>query len=129
MTINFYLLTLLENAVHILPLISFIVPTANLALVIQTDPIVGQPVTLGSAVNTVRGITSRVDFIWRSDGIELERMEGVSANSITGTLYIDTYTISEVSTDDDGRVYQFEVVINSSPPVTTTSNVTLNVTG
>ena len=107
----------------------FTVHTPDLALVVQTIPIVGQPVSLWSGVNTVRGIISRVDFIWRSDGIELERMEGVSATSITGTLYIDTYTISQVSTDDDGRVYQFEVVINTSPPVIVTSNVTLNVTG
>ena len=82
-------------------------------------------------MTAVRGITSRVDIIWSRDGTEVERMERVSGSSTTGSsvVYTDTYPIMEVSTDDDGREYQCEVVINTSPLVMTTGSVTLNVTG
>jgi len=80
-------------------------------------------------VTTVRGITSRVDIIWSSDGTELERMEGVNVSSITdnSVVYIDAYNISQLSTTDDGREYQCEVVINTSPLVITNDSVTLDV--
>ena len=42
-------------------------------------------------------------------------------------VYTDSYNISQLSTTDDGRVIQCEVVINASPPVMATDNITLNV--
>jgi len=44
-------------------------------------------------------------------------------------IYTDTYTITLLSTDDDGREYECEVVINASPVVTANNNVALNVMG
>ena len=89
---------------------------------------VGQPLTLECNVTTVRGITSRVDIVWSSDGLELKRNEGVavSSNMIT---YSSTYTIFKLSTADDGGLYQCEVVINTNPSVMATGSVTLDVTG
>ena len=58
-----------------------------------------------------------------------------TTNSILPTMmdnslvYTDTYTISLLSTDDDGREYQCEVVINTSPSVMATGSVTLDVMG
>ena len=93
--------------------------------------IVGQPLTLECNVTSVRGITSRVDIVWSSDGTELERVEGVNNSAMTSNtaLYTDTYTISLLTTSDDDKVYQCEVVINSNTTVTTDNNITLDVTG
>ena len=82
-------------------------------------------------MTAVRGITSRVDIIWSRDGTEVERMEGVSVNSTAENMvmYSDTYNISQLTTTDDGREYQCEVVINTSPPVMATGITTLDVMG
>ena len=87
--------------------------------------VVGQSLTLECSVTTVRGITSNMDFVWSSDGIELQRLTEVNASFTSNN---STYTIPQLSTTDDGRVYQCEVVINTSPPVIATVNVTLDVT-
>ena len=82
-------------------------------------------------MTTVRGITSRVDIVWSSDDeSELQTVNGTNASLTTNnsTIYTSTYTIPQLSTLDDGRVYQCEVVINTSPPVMATGSVTLNVT-
>ena len=82
-------------------------------------------------MTTVRGITSRVDIVWSSDdGSELQTVNGTNASLISSnsTIYTSTYTIPLLSTTDDGRVYQCEVVINTSPPVMATGSVTLDVT-
>ena len=91
---------------------------------------VGQSLTLDCSVTTVRGITSIVDIVWSSNDTELERMNGVSSTTMDNSLvYTHNYTISQLSTTDDGRVIQCEVVINSSPTVTATGNITLDVMG
>ena len=87
---------------------------------------VGQSLTLQCEVTTVRGITSRVDIVWSSGDTVLRRIEGVSSTTL---VYTDSYTISQLSTTDDGRVIQCEVVINASPLVMASDSVTLDVTG
>ena len=99
----------------------------------MTAPItqtVGQSLTLQCEVTTVRGITSRVDIVWSSGGTELQRMHNVSSTIMDDSLvYTDSYTISQLSTTDEGRVIQCEVVINASSPVMANNNITLDVTG
>ena len=93
---------------------------------------VGQSLTLQCEVTTVRGITSRVDIVWSSGsgGIEVERMNDVSSTTMGNSLvYTDSYTISQLSTTDEGRVIQCEVVINTSPSVMASDSITLDVTG
>ena len=61
--------------------------------------------------------------------MELEMMNGVSSTTMDNSLvYTDSYTISQLSTTDDGRVIQCEVVINASPSVMASDSITLNVT-
>ena len=92
--------------------------------------IVGQSLTLQCEVTTVRGITSRVDIVWSSGGTELERMNNVSSTTMDNSLvYTDSYTISQLSTTDEGRVIQCEVVINADPLVMANDSITLDVTG
>ena len=92
--------------------------------------IVGQSLTLQCVVTTVRGITSRVDIVWSSGGTELQRMNDVSSTMMSNSLaYTNSYGISQLSTTDDGRVIQCEVVINASPSVMASDDITLDVTG
>ena len=86
---------------------------------------VGQSLTLECSVTTVRGITTTMDIVWSGDGIELQRLTEVNASFTSNNI---NYTIPQLSTADDGKVYQCEVVINTSPPVMATGSVTLDVT-
>ena len=90
---------------------------------------VGQSLTLQCNGTTVRGITNRVDIVWSSNGTELERMNDTTATTMDNSLvYTDSYTISQLSTTDEGRVIQCEVVINTSPSVVMASDsITLDV--
>ena len=82
-------------------------------------------------MTTVRGITSRVDIVWSSDGVHLKTIYGVTINMLgqSNAIYSANYTIPLLRSTDDGRVYQCDVVINTSPPIMATDSVTLDVTG
>ena len=91
---------------------------------------VGQSLTLQCEVTAVRGITSRVDIVWRDDSMELDRTNDTTATPMGNSLvYTDSYTISQLSTTDEGRVIRCEVVINASPSVMASDSITLDVTG
>ena len=90
----------------------------------------GQSLTLQCEVTTVKGITSRVDIVWSSDGTVLRRTNNVSSTTIDNSLvYTDSYNISQLSTTDDGRVIQCEVVINTILSVMASDSITLDMTG
>ena len=92
----------------------------------------GQSLTLESSITTVRGITSRVDTVWSSNGVELKRITNANTSLTTNDseLYEDTFNITLLSTSDDGRVFQCEMVIMTTPSsIATTNNITLDVTG
>ena len=91
----------------------------------------GQSLTLESTVTTVRGITSRVDIRWSSNGVMLQLTEGFNYTSVSNNavIYTDIYTIPQLSTTDDGRIIQCDTFINAVSPVTAFDRVTLNVTG
>ena len=106
------------------------VPTPTVSVTAPSNQTVGQSLTLQCNVTAVRGITSRVDIVWSSGGTELRRMNGVSSTTMDNSLvYTNSYTISQLSTTDEGRVIQCEVVINASPPIQEVDNIALNVTG
>ena len=107
-----------------------LVPTPVVNITAPITQIVGQSLTLQCEVTTVRGITSSVDIVWSSNSTELERMNSVSSTTMDNSLvYTGSYTISQLSTTDDGRVIQYEVVINKSPSVMATGSITLDVIG
>ena len=106
------------------------VPNPNVIVTALDTQTVGQSLTLQCEVTTVRGITSRVDIVWSSSGTVLRRMNDTTATTINNSLvYTDSYTISQLSTTDEGRVIQCEVVINASTPVMASDSITLDVTG
>ena len=97
----------------------------------MNDQTVGQSLTLESTVTTVRGITSRVDIVWSSNGLMLKRIEGFNHTSTSNNsvVYTDMYTIPQLNTSDEGRNLQCDIYINGILLVTASDSVTLNVTG
>ena len=95
---------------------------------IVNNQTVGQSLTLESTITTVRGITSRVDIVWSSNGLMLKLTEGISHTSTSNNsvIYTDIYTIPQLNTSDEGRNIQCDTFINA---VRASDNVTLNVTG
>ena len=90
----------------------------------------GQSLTLQCEVTTVRGITSRVDIVWSSDGTVSRRVNDVSSTTMDNSLvYTDNYTISQLSTSDDDRVIRCEGIIQVTSPQSNASTLTLDVTG
>ena len=91
----------------------------------------GQSLTLETTITTVRGITSRVDVMWSSNGLMLKLTEGINQTSTSNNsvIYNDIYTISQLNTTDEGRDIQCDTVINAVSTVTVSDSVTLNVTG
>ena len=109
-----------------------LVPAPSIEIIALNNQTVGQSLTLEGTVATVRGITSRVDIVWSSNGVELERI--INANiSLTvndSELYEDTFNISLLTTSDDGRVFQCEMIImTNSSTIVAANTITLDVTG
>ena len=106
------------------------VPTPDVAVTAPNTQTVGQSLTLQCEVTTVRGITGRVDIVWSSGGTVLRRMNGTTATTMDNSLvYTNSYTISQLSTTDEGKVIRCEVVINASLSVMASDSITLDVTG
>ena len=109
-----------------------VVPNStNMTVTAPNTQIVGQSLILECSVTTVRGITSRIDIEWSIGNVILQKVEGISSTlTINGSvLYQNIYNISQVSTFDDGRVYQCKVIINTIPQLLATDSTTLDVTG
>ena len=109
---------------------TFLVPPPNVILQIPDTQTVGQLLLMECVVTTVRGISSSIDTIWKSDGVEIKRTFGASISSSTSSsiLYRDFY-ISLLTTAEDGSVYQCEGVINTSPSLNAESSIILDVIG
>ena len=102
-----------------------------MSVTITGSQTVGQTLTLECNTTTLRGVTSDTDVTWYRSGIMVRNVSMISS-SIMGNsqVYTDLYTISPLSTTDDGRVYLCKVLINSSPQLMVNDSVTLtNVIG
>jgi len=115
--------------------ISIVLTVLNLTSVTVTAPntqTVGQPLLLECSVITASGLTPSVDIVWgRDDGVELMRIEGVTATALSNNLveYTASYNITVLSTMDDNRTYHCAMIITDDPPVVADSTITLDVTG
>ena len=102
-------------------------------LIAVNNQTVGQPLILQCSVTTIRDINSRVDFVWISNGTELERVEGVTGELSTNnlTIYTNYLIIPQLSITDNNSSYTCEVIINRSPltSLSATDNFTSNITG
>ena len=97
----------------------------------HSSQIVSKPLILDSNITTVRGITSRVDIVWSSNGLELRKIEGIVSNLTqdNSVIYMDSYTIPQLGTVDEGRTYQCGIIINQATPIIVNGAITLDVTG
>ena len=91
---------------------------------------IGDPLTLNCTVTAVRGISNSVNIIWTSGGIELRRVDDITADIVNDTaIYTDSFEISSLSAIDNGREYQCTVMINATQPVYSSDQVRLNFPG
>ena len=100
---------------------------------ILNNQTVGQPLILECSITAVRGITSRVDVVWSSDGLEIRRIEGVNFSSVINNselvYFTDFYNIPQLSTSEEDKSYHCKVVIGSNFQAEVTESISLNVTG
>ena len=63
--------------------------------------------------------------------MNVQRMDNVASTtkSSTSLVYTNTYTIPQLSTDDDDKRYECRLAIRTSPAVRGMDTVTLDVTG
>ena len=109
-------------------LIVYPVPSPTVQVTAPNTQIVGQSQTIECEMTTVRGITSRVDIVWSSNGVYHERTTGISGYASGDSLvYTNSYTISQLSMDDDGRAYRCTGMIVAN--TTASNSVTLHVNG
>ena len=108
-----------------------LVPLPSVTIYAPDNQIVGQSLTLQCNATTVRGITSRVDIVWSSNGVELKQTRNATVISIHehSELYLDSYYMTLLSTTDDGRELKCKIVIIATPAITTANNAILHVTG
>ena len=109
-----------------------LVPSPSIEIIALNNQTVGQSLTLESTITTVRGITSRVDIVWSSNGIELKRINNTNTSLTVNDseVYEDTFNIPLLRTSDNGRVFQCEIIImTSSSIIVAISTFTLDVNG
>ena len=125
------------HTIHIVTYISitriciFLVPPPIVNISDPDTQTVGQSLTLQCNVTIgSTTISSAVDIIWSDGNGELNRTTDVTSRTVgSDSVYTDSFTISQLSTTDEGRVIQCEVVINVSPSVMASDSITLDVTG
>ena len=108
-----------------------LVPTPLVMINILNNQTVSQSLALKCNITTIRGITSRVDIVWSSNGLVFKRTEGINHTSTSNNsvMYIDMYTIPQLNTSDEDRNIQCDTFINAVSTVTASDSVILNVTG
>ena len=107
-----------------------VVPTPSVTVTAPNTQTVGQPLTLTCNVTTVRGITSRVEIVWsRGNNNERTTESSIPTTTDSSLIYLDTYSISSLRTEDDSRLYECRVVIHTSPVIMVNDTTRLNVIG
>ena len=110
--------------------INVVVPSPSVTVTAPNTQTVGQPLTLTCNVNTVRGITSQIDMVWRRKGKTLKTLNNISPIMMdSSVVYSDSYTITALTVDDDDRGYECTLTIKSSPIVRNSDTVILDLPG
>ena len=90
---------------------------------------IGNPLSLRCAVTTVRGITNGVNIVWKvNNTVIIERYNGNVTEEETSYVYYYNAD-TNLTVNDNNTVYQCQVIINSSPLISSTDNLTLNIIG
>ena len=90
----------------------------------------GDVTTLECTAVAVRGITSRVDIIWTTGFRTMRRVEDITATIMNNSaIYTDQLVTPPLRVDDNGRVYQCQVVINADFQINTFGSIVLDFMG
>jgi len=93
----------------------FTVPSPAVDITSVDTVELGKATILECNVIAVRGITSRVDIIWRTGITTVRRVDGVTANIVNNSVvYTDQLITPTLSVNDSGRIYICEVRINTT---------------
>jgi len=110
--------------------LNVVVPTPSVTVTAPNIQRVDQPLTLTCNAITVRGITSRVDIVWRSGTDITKTLENPTSTTIDSLIqYTDTYTISLLRREDDNREFECGLVIYVSSQIRGIDITTLDVIG
>ena len=109
----------------------FIVSSPVVKVDAPSIQMVSESLTFKCIVTTVRGITSRADIVWSSNNVSLKIVEGIESNLTKNgsVIYMDSYTIPQLGTVDEGRTYRCGIIINQLLPITVNDSITLDVIG
>ena len=107
------------------------VPTPTVLVTAPNTQTVGQSLRLECNGTTVRGVTSRVEFVWRHRGKRIQTTHVKAATITINNLlvYSDSYTISQLNTSDDDIEYRCILAVHASPVVRADATIILDVTG
>ena len=90
----------------------------------------GQSLKLECSGTTVRGVTTRVDMVFRSGGSNIYSSRMTATITMNNLLvYNNSYTISQLSTTDDGAMYECRLIIRVDPVLRVVDSISLDVTG
>ena len=91
----------------------------------------GQNLTVECRVTIPGGITSTVDIVWNDNGAKFDGMNNVTFSPISDSQYqyTDDFTIPLLRTSDEGRRIECLAVINTTPPVNDSDDITLSLAG
>lgn len=107
-----------------------VVPIPTVNVTVPKAQIVGQSLTLKCSGTTVRGITSRVLIVWRRNNIIVASTSGVIPTIMNNSqVYTNFYTILQLSTADNGVMYQCKLDVRENVGVNANDIVKLHVTG
>lgn len=77
----------------------------------------------------MRGITSSVNIVWRRNGTLVNTTRVTATIMDSFLVYTDHYTISPVSTFDDGVKYSCRLVVHGGSRIIADDVLSLDVTG
>ena len=86
---------------------------------------VGITLTLDCSIKDIDVTNSSLEIVWITNTTILQRTNVTSNGS---SVYTDSYTITQLTTGDHGRVIQC-IANRTTPPVIDSSNIILNVIG
>ena len=86
---------------------------------------VGDTLTLDCSIKDIDVTNSSLEIVWTTNTTTLERTNVIS-NGLS--VYTDSYTTTQLTTGDHGRVIQCKAN-RTTPPIMDSSNIILNVMG
>lgn len=108
----------------------FVVPRPSVRITSINTQTLYEATTLECRATTVRGITSRVDIIWSTGRMTVKRVNGVTPKSVGHSMiYTDQLVTPPLSINDNGRVYECQVIINAYSRIRSSRNIVLDFLG